>query len=106
MAFKNYTQLNTKNANATTTKNDEVNTVAVQEHEASKLDLSYSHKTTFDVGKLVPIFQMQVMPGDVVDLDARTLLKMSIPAGPTELSSSRAVERASRSMRWRASASS
>ena len=83
MAFKNYTNLNTKNANATTSKNDEVNTVAVQEHEASKLDLSYSHKTTFDVGKLVPIFQMQVMPGDVVDLDVRTLLKMSIPAGPT-----------------------
>ena len=83
MAFKNYTNLNTKNANATTNKNDEVNTVAVQEHEASKLDLSYSHKTTFDVGKLVPIFQMQVMPGDVVDLDVRTLLKMSIPSGPT-----------------------
>lgn len=83
MAFKNYTQLNTKNANATTSKNDEVNSVAVEAHEASKLDLSYSHKTTFDVGKLVPIFQMSVMPGDVVDLDVRTLLKMSIPNGPT-----------------------
>lgn len=82
-SFKNYTALNTKNANATTSKNDEVNTVAVQEHEASKLDLSYSHKTTFNVGKLVPVFQMFCLPGDVVDLDVRTLLKMSIPSGPT-----------------------
>jgi hypothetical protein len=83
MQFKNYTANSNKTANATTSKNDEVNSVAVEEHEASKLDLSYSHKTTFDAGKLVPVFQMFCLPGDVIDLDATCLLKMSIPSGAT-----------------------
>lgn len=83
MNFKNYTANSNKASNQTTNKNDEVNTVAVEQKEFSLLDLSYTHKTTFDVGKLVPIFQLEAYPGDTFTIDVNTLLKMSIPSAPT-----------------------
>ena len=52
-------------------------------NEKSKLDLSYSHKTTFNAGLLVPVGYWEVLAGDVVDLDINVLLKMSIPNAPT-----------------------
>ena len=83
MNFKNYTLNSNKGSAATTKKNDEVNTVAVEEREFSLLDLSYSHKTTFDAGKVVPIFQLEAYPGDTFTIDVNTLIKMSIPSAPT-----------------------
>lgn len=83
MNFKNYTLNSNKSANQTTKKNDEVNSVAVEEREHSLLDLSYSHKTTFNVGDVVPIFQLEAFPGDNFSIDVNTLLKMSIPNAPT-----------------------
>ena len=83
MNFKNYTANSNAAAKATTTKNDQVNTVAVEETEKSIVDLSYSHKTTFDAGKLVPIYYSECYPGDHFNIDVSALIKMSIPSAPT-----------------------
>lgn len=83
MAFKSYQKFTSQKAQATANKNAEVNTIEAQKHEKSKLDLSYSHKTTFNTGDLVPIGYWEVLAGDVVDLDISMLIKMSIPNAPT-----------------------
>lgn len=83
MQFKNYTNLVNKNATAIASKNSEANSVKVSEHPSSNLDLSYTHKTTFNAGYLVPVFQAEVYPHDVFTIDCNTLLKMSIPSAPT-----------------------
>lgn len=83
MSFKSYQKFTSKKAQATANKNAEVNTIEAEKHEKSKLDLSYSHKTTFDAGVLVPVGYWEVLPGDVVDLDISMLVKMSIPNAPT-----------------------
>lgn len=83
MNFKNYTLNSNASAKATTTKNEQVNTVAVQENEKSIVDLSYSHKTTFDAGKLIPIYYAECYPGDHFNIDVSALIKMSIPSAPT-----------------------
>lgn len=83
MNFKNYTANSNAAAKATTSKNDQVNTVAVEETEKSIVDLSYSHKTTFDAGKLVPIYYAECYPGDHFNIDVSALIKMSIPSAPT-----------------------
>ena len=81
--FKNYTANSNANAKATTSKNEQVNTVAVQETEKSIVDLSYSHKTTFNAGELIPIYFSECYPGDHFNIDVSTLIKMSIPSAPT-----------------------
>ena len=81
--FKGYESLTKKNAGAVAAKNAEVNDVAIPEAEHSILDLSYSHKTTFNVGKLIPIGYWEALPGDTFDIDISVLLKMSIPSAPT-----------------------
>lgn len=83
MQFNNYLKNSNKVANETTTRNDQANKIAVNKSEFSKIDMSYSHKTTFDVGKLVPIFFMECLPDDSISIDINTLIKMSIPSAPT-----------------------
>lgn len=50
--------------------------------ERSRFDRSHSHKTTFDAGKLVPIYCEEVLPGDTVSLDLSTVCRMSTPLYP------------------------
>lgn len=50
--------------------------------ERSRFDRSHSHKTTFDAGKLVPIYCDEVLPGDTVTMDMSTLCRMSTPLYP------------------------
>lgn len=83
MQFNNYLKNNNKVSNATTSRNDQANKIAVDMPEFSLLDLSYSHKTTFNVGKVVPIFFMECLPHDTITIDINTLIKMSIPSAPT-----------------------
>lgn len=83
MQFKNYTNQVAKTSTSIANKNNEANTVAVADHPASQLDLSYTHKTTFNAGYLVPVYQCEVYPHDVFTIDCNTLLKMSIPSAPT-----------------------
>ncbi len=50
--------------------------------ERSRFDRSHSHKTTFDAGKLVPIYCEEVLPGDTVSLDLSTVCRMATPMYP------------------------
>lgn len=43
----------------------------------SKFDLSHGHKTTFDAGKLVPIFMSEVYPGDTFDVKLTALVRFA-----------------------------
>lgn len=49
----------------------------------SKFDLSYSHKTTFNVGDIVPVYvDSDILPGDTVQLDLASLIRMATPIYP------------------------
>lgn len=82
MEIANLTKFGKTSANAITQKNDEVNSVAVQDKPKSLLDLSYSHKTTFNAGDVVPVFQLEAYPGDSFEVDVSAMIRMSIPSAP------------------------
>ena len=55
----------------------------------SSLDMSRSrfkrpfrHLTTFDAGKLIPIYWDEILPGDTVTMDVGSLVRMSTPLFP------------------------
>lgn len=50
--------------------------------ERSRFKRSFSHKTTFDAGQLVPIYCEEVLPGDTVTLDLSTVCRMATPMYP------------------------
>lgn len=49
----------------------------------SRFDRSSTHKTTFNAGKLIPIYVDEVLPGDTFSMDIATLVRMSTPIFPT-----------------------
>lgn len=50
----------------------------------SKFEESYSHKTTFNTGDIVPIYcDSDILPGDTVQLDLAELIRMATPIYPT-----------------------
>ena len=48
----------------------------------SSFDRSFGHKTTFDAGLLIPFFWEEVLPGDVVNLNANGFVRMATPIFP------------------------
>lgn len=50
--------------------------------QRSIFDRSHSHKTTFDAGKLIPIYCEDVLPGDTVTMDMSTICRMTTPLYP------------------------
>ena len=48
----------------------------------STFDRSNTHKTTFDSGKLIPIFLEEVLPGDTFNIEYSYLIRMSTPLYP------------------------
>lgn len=48
----------------------------------SRFDRSSSHKTTFNAGKLIPIYCDEVLPGDTFSMDVASLVRMSTPIFP------------------------
>lgn len=48
----------------------------------STFDRSSSHKTTFNAGKLVPIYVDEVLPGDTFKMDVSFVARMSTPIHP------------------------
>ena len=48
----------------------------------STFDRNSTHKTTCNVGKLVPFYLDEVLPGDTFDLDTSYLARMSTPIYP------------------------
>lgn len=49
----------------------------------SKFSRPCSHKTTFNSSFLVPIYCEEILPGDTVTMDLRSLVRMSTPIFPT-----------------------
>lgn len=48
----------------------------------SRFERKHTHKTTFNAGKLVPIFCSEVLPGDTLTMDTASLIRMSTPIFP------------------------
>lgn len=48
----------------------------------SKFDRSHAYKTTFDAGKLVPIYVDEVLPGDTFQLNATGFTRLATPLKP------------------------
>nr|WEW54490.1 MAG: major capsid protein [Microvirus Sku122] len=48
----------------------------------TKFDLTHTHKTTFNAGKLVPIECTEVLPGDTFDTKTNFIVRMSTPIVP------------------------
>jgi hypothetical protein len=50
--------------------------------QRSVFDRSHGHKTTFDAGKLVPIYCDEALPGDTFKMDASIFARMTTPIFP------------------------
>ena len=49
----------------------------------SKFEESYSHKTTFNAGDIIPVYvDSDILPGDTVQLDMASLIRMATPIYP------------------------
>lgn len=49
----------------------------------SKVGRPFDHKTTFNIGKLVPIYCKQVLPGQTSEIDLNSFIRLSTPVTPT-----------------------
>lgn len=50
--------------------------------ERSVFDRVNTHKTTFNAGKLIPLYYEDVLPGDTVSMDTSFLVRMTTPVFP------------------------
>lgn len=52
------------------------------EIQRARFGRNHSHKTTFNAGKLIPIYCDEVLPGDTVTLDMSSVVRMATPLYP------------------------
>lgn len=45
----------------------------------TKFNMPHNHKTTGNTGDLIPIYRKEVLPGDYIKMDVRSLIKMTTP---------------------------
>ena len=50
--------------------------------QRSRFDRSSTHKTTFNTGKLVPIYVDEVLPGDTFEMTTSAVVRMTTPVFP------------------------
>lgn len=50
--------------------------------QRSAFDRTHAHKTTFDAGKLIPVFLDEVLPGDTFNVDATIFARLATPIYP------------------------
>lgn len=49
----------------------------------SKFEMSHSHKTSFNVGDVIPVMvDADILPGDTVQMDMAELVRMATPIYP------------------------
>jgi Capsid protein (F protein). len=48
----------------------------------SSFNRSHGHKTTFDAGKLIPIYVDEALPGDTFNMDMSAFARMATPLHP------------------------
>lgn len=53
--------------------------VPLLHHARSKFDLSYDHKTTGNVGDLLPVYVQEIAPGDSFKCDASVVIRTTTP---------------------------
>lgn len=51
-------------------------------HQRSSFDRSFSHKTTFNFGEVVPIFCEEVLPGDTFSVDTSKIVRLQTMLSP------------------------
>ena len=83
MKLKNIPAFLQKRARNIQNKNERISTNIVKSLPTSAFDYSSRHLTTIDSGKLVPILTEEILPGDIINLDINTLIKLSTPQAPT-----------------------
>lgn len=83
MYFKNMPERLKSQVNSIFNKNERMATQVVDDKPVSVFDRSKSVKTTFDSGKLVPIFFDEVLPGDIWEIDVKTILRLGTPQAAT-----------------------
>ncbi len=52
------------------------------QHQRSSFDRSFSHKTTFNFGEVVPIFCEEVLPGDTFSVDTSKVVRLQTLLSP------------------------
>ena len=52
------------------------------EFQRSRFDRSHAMKTTFDAGKLIPVFVDEVLPGDTFNLETTAFARLATPLKP------------------------
>jgi hypothetical protein len=53
-----------------------------ERHPYSNFDLSFEHKTSFNIGELIPVFHQDVLPGDIFSVNADVLIRMAPMLAP------------------------
>lgn len=51
------------------------NSVQVKREQKNVFDLSHDHKTSFNMGELVPVLDLEVIPGDFIQIRPETLIR-------------------------------
>jgi len=64
------------------TETNKFNATATAVIPRSSFDLSHGLKTTFDANELIPIFNMEILPGDSISLRASIFGRMATPLKP------------------------
>ncbi len=57
--------------------------VAVADIQRSRFDRGFTHKTTFDANKLIPVFVDEVLPGDTFNLSTSQFCRLATPIKPS-----------------------
>lgn len=52
------------------------------QHQRSSFDRSFSHKTTFNFGEVVPVFCEEVLPGDTFSVDTSKVIRLQTLLSP------------------------
>ena len=63
-------------------QNERLSSNILPELPVSKFDRSFTHKTTFDSGRLVPIMLDEILPGDSIELNINALIRSVVPVAP------------------------
>lgn len=53
------------------------NQIKVKKPSTNTFNLSHDYKTTFNFGELIPVLNMEVLPGDVVTIGSESLLRLA-----------------------------
>lgn len=75
--FKHLEHKQSFNSNKITNSNVRNNTISTTPPQYSVFDKSFQQGTTFNAGKLIPILLQEVYPGDIYEVSANLLIRMS-----------------------------